>query len=161
MPSSQTHKGLGQADKTKQHRLGLSVWLWLAWASLQAPGWPRPQQLSSSWHTSKAGLQALLPCQAHTKSVSKLSPSFPITLPLLELSWHVPWHTSLGFVVKMGQFLHHPLTPYAWRISLNAFSSLVSSTLLLLFPMPTWKPWKFLGIAELLHFLFMGFYTIM
>lgn len=158
MPSSQTHKGLGQADKTKQHRLGLSVWLWLVWASLQAPGWPRPQQLSSSWHTSKAGLQALLPCQAHTKSVSKLSPSFPITLPLPDTSHDTPlwglWSKWVSSSTTLSLLMHEE--SHSMR-----FLHLISSTLLLLFPMPTWKPLKFLGIAELLHFLFMGFYTIM
>lgn len=158
MPSSQTHKGLGQADKTKQHRLGLSVWLWLVWASLQAPGWPRPQQLSSSWHTSKAGLQALLPCQAHTKSVRKLSPSFPITLPLPDKSHDTPlwglWSKWVSSSTTLSLLMHEE--SHSMR-----FLHLISSTLLLLFPMPTWKPWKFLGIAELLHFLFMGFYTIM
>lgn len=120
MPFSQI-----QADKTKQHRLGLSVWLWLVWASLQAPGWPRPQQLSSSWHTSKAGLQALLPCQAHMKLVSKLSTSFPITLPVLEPSCLTLPMIHLSRVCgTMGLFLPHPLPPYALRVSLYAFSSL-------------------------------------
>lgn len=153
MPLSQTHKGLGQADKTKQHSLGLSVRLWLVWASLRAPGWPQPQQLSSSWHTSKAGLQALLPCQAHMKSVSKLSPSFPTTLPLLEPSCLTLPMTQLSRACSSSA-----LSLRMHQDSHSAHSlHLISSTLLLLFPLPT----KFLGIAELLHFLFMGFYMIM
>lgn len=155
MPSSQTHKGLGLADKTKQHRV-----------SVCDSGWSEPPSRHQAGlglnSCPPAGLQAIAMPGSHEVCRS-LSPSFPATLSLLEPTClTLPWHTSLGFVVKMGLFLHHPLTPYALRTLLSMhFLHLISSTLLLLFPMPTWKLLKFLGIAELLHFLFMGFYTIM